>query len=64
VMHTTIDPEQCKRLLNWADTSKGLRDAGQAAMSKNLLRQEFEKLKPKILMKLEAVQTQYPSSEQ
>lgn len=63
VMHSTIDPEQCKRLLNWADTSKGLRDAGQASMSKNLLRQEFEKLKPKILMKLEAVQTQYPASE-
>ncbi|MEA5469710.1 serine/threonine-protein kinase [Spirulina sp. 06S082] len=62
VMNSTIDPEQCKRLLHWADTSKGLRDAGQSTMSKNLLKQEFEKLKPKILMKLEAAQTQYPSS--
>ncbi|MDB9313538.1 serine/threonine-protein kinase [Spirulina sp. CS-785/01] len=63
VMEVHIDPEQCKRLLQWSKTSKGIPDAGQAAMSKRLLKQEFEKLKPKIQMKLEAVQTNYPQSQ-
>ncbi|TVQ57003.1 MAG: serine/threonine protein kinase [Spirulina sp. DLM2.Bin59] len=55
---TTIDPEQCRRLQDWVQISKGLPNAGQATMSKSLLRQELEKLKPKILMKLEANATQ------
>jgi serine/threonine-protein kinase len=54
VTTTTIDPEQCQRLQDWVQISKGIPDAGQATMSKSLLRQELEKLKPKILMKLEA----------
>ncbi|NEO28761.1 MAG: serine/threonine protein kinase, partial [Kamptonema sp. SIO4C4] len=63
VMEVHIDPEQCKRLLQWSKTSQGIPDAGQAGLSKKLLKQEFEKLKPKIQMKLEAVQTNYPQSQ-
>ncbi len=61
VMTATIDPTQCRMLVEWANTSQGIRGSSQAAMSKKLLRQEFEKLKPKILMKLEAASTGPPS---
>ncbi|MCW6036709.1 serine/threonine protein kinase [Spirulina subsalsa FACHB-351] len=59
VMHSTIDPDQCKRLLHWANNSHGMRGSNQSTMSKTLLRQEFEKLKPKILIKLESVNTDH-----
>ncbi|NJL00334.1 MAG: serine/threonine protein kinase [Spirulinaceae cyanobacterium RM2_2_10] len=61
VMSVTIDPTQCRMLAEWANTSQGIRGSDQAALSKKLLRQEFEKLKPKILMKLEAANTAYPN---
>jgi len=61
VMSITIDPTQCRMLVEWANTSQGIRSSGQSSLSKKLLRQEFEKLKPKILMKLEAASTVHPS---
>jgi serine/threonine-protein kinase len=63
LMNVHIDPEQCKRLITWAKTSHTLPDNHQAGMSKNLLRQELEKLKPKILIKLEGVHNSATSDE-
>ena len=51
---TTIAANQCKYLNNWADASKVIHTS-QPQASKKLLKQEFERLKPKILLKLEAV---------
>ncbi|MBD1840821.1 serine/threonine protein kinase [Coleofasciculus sp. FACHB-64] len=57
VMISTIAPVQRQMLQEWANTSQTLPSVAQPQMSKSLLKQEFEKLKPKILMKLESVQT-------
>ncbi|HEY9633695.1 MAG TPA: serine/threonine-protein kinase [Coleofasciculaceae cyanobacterium] len=61
VMTSTIAPVQRQRLAQWANTSQTLVSVGQPQLSKKILKQEFEKLKPKILMKLEAIHTDYPS---
>ncbi|MGK7872569.1 MAG: serine/threonine protein kinase [Xenococcaceae cyanobacterium] len=61
VMTLTIAADQCKILNDWANASQTLR-AGQPEISKTWLKQEFEKLKPKILLKLEAVYTDYPTN--
>jgi serine/threonine-protein kinase len=45
-------------LTKWANTSQTAPSAGQSQFSKKVLKQEFEKLKPKILMKLEAIHTE------
>jgi serine/threonine-protein kinase len=60
-MTSTIAPEQRQRLTQWANTSQTLPSGGQPQFSKKVLKQEFEKLKPKILMKLEAIHTDYPT---
>ncbi|MDX2096443.1 MAG: serine/threonine-protein kinase [Leptolyngbyaceae cyanobacterium bins.59] len=59
VLTSTIIPAQCRRLQEWANTSQLSVTAGQSALSKQYLKQEFEKLKPKILMKLEATQEDF-----
>jgi serine/threonine-protein kinase len=56
-MTSTIAPVQRQMLQEWANTSQTLSSVAQPQMSKSLLKQEFEKLKPKILMKLESIQT-------
>jgi serine/threonine-protein kinase len=56
VMISTIAPAQRKMLIDWANTSQTLGSV-QPQLSKKILKQEFEKLKPKILMKLEAIHT-------
>jgi serine/threonine-protein kinase len=56
-MTSTIAPIQRKRLIEWANTSQTLVSATQPQYSKKILKQEFDKLKPKILMKLEAIHT-------
>ena len=60
VMVSNIAPQQCKMLNDWANNSQTIK-AGEPNLSKQRLRQEFEKLKSKILIKLEAVSTDYPS---
>lgn len=60
VMTSTIDPTQCKMLINWADSSQTLRSLAQPQASKTILKQEYERLKPQIEMKLESVQTDFP----
>ncbi len=61
VMTSTIAPAQCKMLTQWANSSHTAVSSGQPQLSKRILKQEFEKLKPKILMKLEAIHTDSPS---
>ena len=57
VMKFTIDPNQCKRLVDWANASHTVRSAAQPQVSKKALQKEFERLKPKIQLKLESIQT-------
>lgn len=56
LIHASIAPKQCTLLQEWANTSKTLKGSNKAQVSKQKLKQEFEKLKQKILMKLEGVQ--------
>jgi len=48
-----IHPSQCSLLQQWANTSQLQRSIGQPTMSKNLLKAELEKLKPKIVAEIE-----------
>lgn len=61
VMSSTIAPAQRKLLTDWANKSQMLSSVSQPQLSKKILKQEFEKLKAKILLKLEAVHTDYPT---
>lgn len=56
VMKSTIAPNQCKMLLEWANTSQ-IVQPGKPQITKKLLKQELEKLKPKIVSKLEGLRT-------
>jgi serine/threonine-protein kinase len=49
---STIAANQCKIMLDWVESSKTLPGSQNSQLSKKRLRDEFEKLKPKILMKL------------
>lgn len=61
VMTSTIAPAQRTLLKEWANKSQTVVSSGQAQLSKRILKQELEKLKPKILMKLEAIHTDHPT---
>lgn len=61
VIISTIATAQRRMLQEWANSSQMLISAGVPQMSKQLLKQEFEKLKPKILMKLQSIHTDSPS---
>lgn len=61
VMTSTIATAQRKMLQEWATSGQMLISAGAPQMSKHLLKQEFDKLKPKIQMKLESIHTDAPS---
>jgi eukaryotic-like serine/threonine-protein kinase len=56
IMNSTIASNQCQMLKDWLQSSHALR-SGNAQMSKQILQQEFQKLKPKILLKLENLYT-------
>lgn len=58
VMKSTIKPAQCQLLKDWTRNSEGFHAPPQPQKSKKFLMQEFEKLKPKILKKLEAGNTE------
>ncbi|MGB3206384.1 MAG: serine/threonine-protein kinase [Crinalium sp.] len=57
VLTATIAPAQCKLLEDWANMSNTTISISDGQISKKLLKQELDKLKPKILMKLSATQT-------
>jgi serine/threonine-protein kinase len=54
VLISTISPFQGPLLTDWADSSKLHPPVEEPALSRQLLKEEFEKLKPKLLMRLEA----------
>ncbi len=51
-MISTIASHQCRIMLEWLETSESLPDNQQSKISKKRLRDEYEKLKPRILAKL------------
>lgn len=53
VMTISLNQEQCRRLLDWANKSRLLPES-QPSLSKELLKLELEKLQPQILLKLES----------
>ena len=59
VTKSTIDPQNCQMIVQWANTSKLTKSIGTPQSAKKTLRQELEKLKPKILLKIEAATTNY-----
>ncbi|HBB30969.1 MAG TPA: serine/threonine protein kinase [Cyanobacteria bacterium UBA8803] len=61
VMTSNIAPTQRKLLVDWANNSQTAISGAQPQFSKKILKQELEKLKPKILIKLEAIHTDYPT---
>jgi serine/threonine-protein kinase len=61
LMTSSIAPTQRKMLIEWANSSQSLLSGAQPQLSKRILRQEFEKLKPKIQLKLEATHTDDPT---
>jgi serine/threonine-protein kinase len=54
VMMLTIAPHQRQLMRDWVRASQKMLSASSAHISKNLLKVEFEKIKPEILLKLEA----------
>jgi serine/threonine-protein kinase len=48
-----IHPSQCSLLQQWAITSQPQLSVGQPTMSKNMLKAELEKIKPKIIEEIE-----------
>jgi serine/threonine protein kinase len=61
VMTSTIAPAQRKMLIEWANHSQTLTSPSQPQLTKKILKQEFEKLKPKIEMKFSAIHTDSPT---
>ncbi|MCP2730594.1 serine/threonine protein kinase [Limnofasciculus baicalensis] len=57
VMTSTIAPAQRQLLTEWANSSQTSVSANQPQLSKKILQQELEKLKPKIVTKLQAINT-------
>ncbi len=59
VSTSNIDPQNANMLERWADIGQSSKTPGNPQASKEILKKELEQLKPKILLKLEAVKTNY-----
>lgn len=59
VSTSNIDPQNADMLAKWADIGKSTKTSGHPQASREILKKELEQLKPKILLKLEAVETNY-----
>ncbi|MBE9201374.1 MULTISPECIES: serine/threonine-protein kinase [unclassified Nodularia (in: cyanobacteria)] len=57
VLISSIDPAQPQRLQQWIAMSKSFASSANPHLSKNLLKSEYEKIKPTILTKLETSTT-------
>ena len=57
VLKSNIDPAQPQRLQQWIGMSQTFASSNNPHLSKSLLKSEYEKIKPKILAKLETVTT-------
>ncbi|HLP88943.1 MAG TPA: protein kinase [Nostocaceae cyanobacterium] len=60
VLSSAIAPAQRDRLHEWVQTSSLITPTADAQVSKNLLKQEYEKIKSHILNKLEIIDTDSP----
>jgi serine/threonine-protein kinase len=60
ILISTIAPLQRQRLQQWVTMSQTLSSSGDLQISKNLLKAEYEKIKPQMLTKLEAINTDSP----
>jgi serine/threonine-protein kinase len=58
-MKSTINPQNCRMLREWADLGKLDKYSGTPNAAKKILKDELEKLKPKILLKIEAATTKH-----
>ncbi len=61
VMKSTVNPQNCRMLTQWAETGKNNSYEGTPQAAKEILRKELTKLKPKILFKLETTSANYSS---
>ncbi|MBE9166589.1 serine/threonine protein kinase [Pleurocapsales cyanobacterium LEGE 06147] len=59
VMSSTINPQNCTMLRQWADMAQLIPSGGKPQVTRQLLKQELEKLKPKILLKMQSFSTSY-----
>ena len=59
VSTSNIDPQNANMLERWADIGESSKTPGNPQTSKEILKKELEQLKPKILLKLEAVETNF-----
>ncbi|WP_144053363.1 serine/threonine-protein kinase [Xenococcus sp. PCC 7305] len=59
VSTSNIDPQNANMLEKWAGIGKSSKTSGYPQASKEILKGELEQLKPKILLKLEAVETNF-----
>ncbi|WP_017652383.1 serine/threonine protein kinase [Fortiea contorta] len=57
ILLSSIAPAQRQRLQQWVTSSQVLVSSAEPQMSKSLLKNEYEKIKPAILTKLEAMNT-------
>ncbi|WP_027402024.1 serine/threonine-protein kinase [Aphanizomenon flos-aquae] len=57
ILQSSIAAAQRERLQEWLVSSQGSTLSTDAQISKNILKKEYEKIKPKILAKLEAIDT-------
>jgi serine/threonine-protein kinase len=57
VLVTSIASAQCQRLQQWMLAAKTFVSGADPQISKNLLKQEYEKIKPQILAKLDGIDT-------
>lgn len=62
VLTSTIASAQRQKLYDWAKSSQTWESHASPQMSKQLLRREFENIKPKIQFKLESLGTDAPSN--
>lgn len=58
----SIAPAQCQLLQEWLNLSQNLVSSAEPQVSKSLLKEEFEKLKPQLLIKLDVVHKQSTAS--
>ncbi|NET32169.1 MAG: serine/threonine protein kinase [Cyanothece sp. SIO1E1] len=61
VLTSNVAPPMGQMLQDWANMGQMQTTAGQASISKNMLKTGLEELKPKILMKLESLNSDFDS---
>ncbi|MGB3637331.1 MAG: serine/threonine protein kinase, partial [Rivularia sp. (in: cyanobacteria)] len=60
ILLSSIAPAQRQRLLSWRDMSHTLPSSAKPQFSKNLLKAEYQKIKPQIIAKLQGINTDSP----